>query len=199
MLCFRWLRLKLPAKQRQEKDQRQMSNEMHCHGNWRMLVLAAAALAYPLTETSYSLATTGGLKLEQKLVAWTTVTATMITMFILPKGISPAPRWQVALLAVPSTWMLGRAILGQSTLGEFFSPLLYIVGIASFAVFFPYAIYLLVRVANPNLGPLNGVRQWAILAVISFCFVVAGYAMGSLQNRFIEDSEVGLFQDRNAD
>jgi hypothetical protein len=173
-----------------------MSEHKHSDDNWRMLVLATAALAYPLTQTSYSLATTGVLQLEQKLVAWTTVTATMITLLLLPKQVSPAPRWQISLLAVPSVWMAGRAFLGQSTMGEFFSPILYVIGIASFALFFPYAIYLLVRVANPHFGPFNGLRQWSILVVISISFIVVGAVMGRFQDRFVDESATGLFQDR---
>ena len=152
-----------------------MAELSETEGKWRMLVVAAVALAYPLGQTGFELGAFGELSFENKFVAWIAVTATLIVFAVLPKQFVPVPRWQLWILAIPSLWVLGRFAIGVSGPGALVHPLVFTVGIVSFVICFPYAIYLIVRVANPGLTDIRGFRLWSILAAISGIFYCAGF------------------------
>jgi hypothetical protein len=58
----------------------------------------------------------------------------------------------------------------------------------SFALCVPYAIYLIVRIANPDLPDLRDTRLRIILALIAITFFGAGYGIG-LRNELFQTCE----------
>ncbi len=173
-----------------------MAELSETEGRWRMLIVAAVALAYPLGQTGFELGAYGELSFEHKFVAWTAVTATLIVFAVLPRQFVPVPRWQLWILAIPSLWMLGRFAIGVSSPGALVHPLIFAVGIVSFVICFPYAIYLIVRVANPGLTDIRGFRPWSMLAAIAVIFFVLGFLVGTWNEFFItcQDARIGRME-----
>ena len=173
-----------------------MAKFSETEARWRTLMVAAVALAYPLGLTGFQLGAYGELLFEHKLAAWTAVTATLIVFAVLPKQFVPVPRWQLWILAIPSLWMLGRFAIGVSGPGAHVHPLIFAVGIVSFVICFPYAIYLIVRVANPGLTDIRGFRLWSILAAIAGIFFVLGFLIGTWNEFFItcQDARIGRLE-----
>lgn len=159
---------------------------------WRTLIVAAVALAYPLGQTGFQLGAYGELLFQHRLVAWTAVTATLVVFAVLPKPFLPMPRWHMWFLTIPSFWMLGRFAIGISGPGALVHPVVFAIGIASFIFSFPYAIYLIVRVANPDLTDIRGFRHWSILAAIAGIFFVLGFLIGTWNEFFISCQEARI-------
>jgi hypothetical protein len=159
---------------------------------WRTLMVAAVALAYPLGQTGFQLGAYGELLFQHRLVAWTAVTATFCVFAVLPKAFMPVPRWHMWILAIPSLWMFVRFAIGISASGSLIHPVIYALGIASFVVCFPYAIYLIIRVANPDLTDIRGLRLWSILAAIAGIFFVLGYLIGTWSEYFVSCQEARI-------
>ncbi len=173
-----------------------MAKFSETEARWRTLMVAAVALAYPLGLTGFQLGAYGELLFEHKLAAWTAATATLIVFAVLPKQFVPVPRWHMWFLAIPSLWMLGRFAIGVSNPGALVHPLIFAFGIASFVICFPYTIYLIVRVANPDLTDIRGFRMWSMLAVIGGLFFVSGFLIGNWNELFItcQDAQIGRLE-----
>ncbi len=157
---------------------------------WRTLVVASVALAYPVGQTGFELGAYGELLFDNKLAAWITVTATLIVLVALPKKILPVPRAYLWFLAIPSLWVLGRFVIGVSNPGVLVHPVLFAAGAVSFALCVPYAIYLIVRIANPGLADLRDTRLRLSLAVIAVIFFGAGYGIGTRSELFLTCQEL---------
>ena len=159
---------------------------------WRTLVVAAVALAYPVGQTGFELGAYGELFFDNKLAAWITVTATLIVLCVLPKQHLPVPRSHLWFLAIPSLWLLARFAIGVTNPGALVHPVLFAVGGASFALCVPYAIYLIVRIANPGLADLRGTRLRLWLVAIAIIFFVAGYGIGKRNDLFLTCQELRI-------
>jgi hypothetical protein len=155
---------------------------------WRTLVVAAVALAYPVGQTGFELGAYGELFFGNKLSAWITVTATLVILVIVPRKKRMGLNVQIWILAIPSLWMLGRLIIGLSSPADVVHPLIFLGGAVSFALCVPYAIYLIVRIANPGLPDLRDTRLRIILALIAIAFFGAGYGIG-LRNELFQTCE----------
>jgi hypothetical protein len=165
-------------------------NEME--PKWRTLVVATVALAYPVGQTGFELGAYGELFFDNKLAAWITVTATLIVLCVLPKQHLPVPRWHLWFLAIPSLWLLARFAIGVTNPGALVHPVLFAVGGASFALCVPYAIYLIVRIANPGLADLRGTRLRLWLVAIAIIFFAAGYGIGTRNDLFLTCQELRI-------
>jgi hypothetical protein len=155
---------------------------------WRTLVIAAVALAYPVGMTGFELGAYGEIFFDNMLSAWITVTAVLIILVAVPRKKLPGHRMHIWVLAIPSLWMLGRFITGLSSPGDLVHPLLFVTGAISFALCVPYAIYLVVRIANPELPDLRETRMRIFLALIAIAFLGAGYGIG-LRNELFQTCE----------
>ncbi len=145
---------------------------------WRTLVIAAVALAYPVGQTGFELGAYGELFFDNKLSAWITVTATLVVLVIVPRKKLPVTRIYIWILAIPSLWLLGRFAIGLSSPNDVVHPLIFLGGAVSFALCFPYAIYLIVRIANPDLPDIRETRLRIVLALIAIAFFGTGYGIG---------------------
>jgi len=155
---------------------------------WRTLVVAAVALAYPVGMTGFELAAYGEILFDNMLGAWFTVTAVLVILVALPKRGMRLPRTHIWVLTFPSLWMLVRFIVGLSSPSDLIHPLLFVAGAMSFAICVPYAIYLVVRIANPELPDIRDTRLRIVLVVIAVAFFSAGYGIG-LRNELFQACE----------
>ncbi|MGI9372772.1 MAG: hypothetical protein ACR2OJ_09775 [Hyphomicrobiales bacterium] len=162
-----------------------MSDVEGTEASWRTLVVVAVTLAYPFAQTGFELGAYGELLFRHKLVAWTAVTATMIAFTFIPKELLPMPRWHLLFFTVPSLWLLGRFAMGVSSPGAQVHPLLFAAGIASFLICFPYAIYMVIRLANPELSDLHGIRSWLFVGAIAGLTFLMGFLTGQWNEYFI--------------
>lgn len=161
-------------------------------GRWRTFVIAAVTMAYPLGQTGFELGAHGELSFENTLFAWTAVSATLVVLMVMPKRLLPVPRWHLGFLAVPSIWMLGRWAAGVAGPGALVHPALFALGIVSFALCFPYAVYLIVRIANPALAEIRGARLWATLVAVGAAFLVFGFFIGTRNELFVSCQEARM-------
>ncbi len=155
---------------------------------WRTLVVAAVALAYPVGITGFELGAYGEIFFDNKMSAWLTVTATLVVLALVPRKKRVGLNVQIWILAIPSLWLLGRFAIGLSSPSDVVHPLIFVGGAVSFALCVPYAIYLIVRIANPDLPDLRDTRLRIILALIAITFFGAGYGMG-LRNELFQTCE----------
>ena len=155
---------------------------------WRTLVVAAVALAYPVGQTGFELGAYGELFFDNMLSAWITVTATLVVLALVPRKKRVGLNVQIWILAIPSLWMLGRLVIGLTSPSDVIHPLIFIGGAISFALCVPYAIYLIVRIANPDLPDLRDTRLRIVLALIAITFFAAGYGIG-LRNELFQTCE----------
>ena len=129
------------------------------------------------------------------LTAWITVTATMIVLLIVPAKQKQHLRAHTWVLAIPSFWIMFRLVAGYSDPSAMVHPVLFAIGAISFGLCVPYALYLVVRIANPGLSDLSEVRLRVILAVIAVFFMVSGYGIGLNLERFQSCEELELHGD----
>lgn len=151
----------------------------------RTLLVAAVAIAYPFGQTGFELGAYGELLFEHKLASWITVTAMLLVFAVLPKHYLPVPRSHLWFFAIPSLWMLGRFAIGVWSPGALVNPVLFALGIGSFVLCVPYAIYLIVRIANPGLANLRGTGPRLSLMAIAIIFFAAGYGIGVRNGLFL--------------
>ena len=89
--------------------------------------------------------------------------------------------------------MLGRFAIGVAGPGAIVvHPAVFAIGVASFAICFPYAIYLIVRVANPDLTEIRGLGHWSFLAAIGGTFFVLGFLIGNMNEFFVSCQEARI-------
>ena len=162
---------------------------------WRTLVVAAVALAYPIGQTGFELGAYGELFFDNKLAAWITVTATLIVLTAMPPKQLPVPRAHLWFLAIPSAWIIGRMIIGHSNPSALVHPLIFAIGAVSFALCVPYAIYLIVRIANPELSDLRDTRMRISLVLIAITFFIAGYGIGMRNELFMTCQDLRIHED----
>ena len=151
---------------------------------WRTLVVAAVALAYPVAQTGFEVGAYGELFFDNKFSAWITVTATLIVLAVIPRKKTEHLRVQIWILAIPSVWILFRLFVGYSSPGAIVHPVLFVAGAVSFAFCVPYAIYVIVRIANPGLPDLRETRLRVVLAVFAIIFFGIGYGIGLRNDLF---------------
>lgn len=173
-----------------------MAELSEAEGGWRTLMVTSVTLSYPLGQIGFDFGAYGELSFSHMLVAWICVTATLIIFSVLPKQFMPMPRWHILFLTIPSFWMLGRFVLGISSPGVLVHPVIFAVGIASYVFCFPYAIYLIVRVANPDLADIRGFRLWSILTVIAGVIFALAFFMGSWNEIYVscQDARIGRIE-----
>ena len=159
---------------------------------WRTRVVAAVALAYPVGQAGFELGAFGELSFSHKLVAWTAVTATFIALTVIPRKFLNIPRWQIWVLCIPSLWMLGRFAMGMTGLNPVTGPIFYVAGIVSFIICFPFAIYIVVRIANPDLADIRGLKSWLPLLAIGVLFFSLGYLIGTWNQLLISCQEARI-------
>jgi hypothetical protein len=162
---------------------------------WRTLVIAAVALAYPVGQTGFELGAYGELFFDNKLSGWITVTATLIVLAIVPRKKREGLNVRIWILAIPSVWMLFRLVVGLSSPNDLLHPALFVAGAVSFALCVPYAIYLIVRIANPDLPDLREPRLRVILAVLAISFFATGYGIGLRNDLFQTCEELQVYDE----
>jgi hypothetical protein len=162
-----------------------MAEDLPRAPQWRTLIVVLATLAYPFVQTGYEIGSHGDLQFQNKLIAWATVTATFIAFMLVPRRLVPIPRWHIWLLSIPTIWALGRIAVGTFGTNAVASPALYVAGIASFVLCLPYAIYLIVRTANPDLQAIEQIRLWILMAACACLFATAGFVAGRWNTFFL--------------
>ena len=160
---------------------------------WRTLLVASVALAYPVGQTGFELGAYGELFFGRMLAAWITVTATLIVLIIVPRKKSEHLQTHLWVLAIPSVWILFRLVAGYTSPEMALHPILFAIGTISFALCVPYALYLIVRIANPGLPELREPRLRVFLAVIAVFFAAAGYGIGLSHEKFLSCQELELY------
>ena len=151
---------------------------------WRTLLVATIALAYPVGKTGFELGAYGEIFFDRMLTAWITVTATMIVLMIVPAKKKQHLHAHIWVLAIPSVWILFRLVVGYTSPDDMLHPVLFAIGTISFMLCVPYALYLIVRIANPGLSDLREPRLRIILAFIAAFFLASGYGIGLSHEKF---------------
>ena len=158
---------------------------------YRTLVVATVALTFPVGQTGFQLGADGRVSFENLIVSWIAVTATMVALLVLPSTNRSRLNAKIWILAIPSIWILSRlavvAIWGPGTL---IHPALFVLGGISYALCVPYAIVLIVRIANPDLPPLSTPRLRMTLVSIAVVFFLLGYGIGLQHDLFLSCAEM---------
>jgi hypothetical protein len=157
----------------------------------RTFLICSIALAYHVGSAGFELAAYGELFYMRKITAWSTMTATLIALLVLPRAAANVSPWQFGVLAVPSIWLVGIMILGSHST-TITRPVLFMLATASYLVCLPYALYLIVEIVNPDLLNLEGWKPKARLAAVAIFFFLLGYGGGVRNDLFLtcEDFEI---------
>ncbi|MDJ0777146.1 MAG: hypothetical protein QNJ85_04725 [Gammaproteobacteria bacterium] len=165
----------------------------------RTFILFALTLAYPMFGAGFELGAYGELVYERKITAWAVVTAVWLGFALVPRNQTGIRNWQLLALAVPCLWLL--AIGFFSTAGEdpVTRPLVFTLGLVSYLLCFPLAVYLAIKVANPDLLNLHGWKPKAGIVAIGLLFVAAGYLIGDHNYLFLECGDFEIAGDMMPD
>lgn len=152
----------------------------------RTFILFALTLAYPMFGAGFELGAYGELIYERKITAWAVVTAVWLGFGLVPREQTGIRNWQLMALAVPCLWLLAAGFFSASGEDPVTRPLLFTLGLVSYLLCFPFAVYLAVRVVNPDLLNLQGWKPKAGILAIALLFIVAGYLIGDYNYLFLD-------------
>ena len=155
----------------------------------RTFILFALTLAYPMFGAGFELGAYSELIYERKITAWAVVTAMWLGFSLVPREQTGIRNWQLLALAVPCLWLLAAGFFSASGEDPVTKPLLFTLGLVSYLLCFPFAVYLAVKVVNPDLLNLQGWKPKAGIVAISLLFIVAGYLVGEHNYLFLNCSD----------
>ena len=158
----------------------------------RTFILFALTLAYPMFGAGFELGAYGELIYERKITAWAVVTAAWLGFGLVPRAQTGIRNWQLFALAVPCLWLLAVAIFSGSGEDPLTRPLLFMLGLVSYLLCFPFAVYLVAKVVNPDLLNLGGWKPKAGILAIALLFIVAGYLIGGYNYLFLSCNDFEL-------
>lgn len=158
----------------------------------RTFLICAIALAFPFWSAGFELGAYGELFYIRKITAWSTVTAALVALLLIPRKAAPVSPLQLLILAVPSIWLLVAAAIGAQSGGEVLRPVLFVLGTASYLFCLPYAVYLIVQIINPEILSLEGWGPKVRLVALAVVFVAVGFGVGARNDLFMtcQDFEV---------
>ena len=158
----------------------------------RSFILIGVAVAYPAWDVGFELGAFGRIFFDKLFMVWAISTALLITLLIVPRKKLPIPAIALVMTGFPSIWLILAMLTRASPESADLRLFLFITGLVSYLACFPYAIYMAVSIAYPNL--LSAKRRRPRIALLSiivglFC---TGYLMGSHHQRLLtcEDFEV---------
>jgi hypothetical protein len=158
----------------------------------RTFILFALTLAYPMFGAGFELGAYGELIYERKITAWAVVTAVWLGFGLVPRTQTGIRNWQLFALAVPCLWLLMVGFISAADGVAITRPIVFMLGLVSYLLCFPFAVYLVVKVVNPELLNLQGWKPKAGILAIALLFIVAGYLIGGHNYLFLgcDDFEV---------
>jgi len=145
----------------------------------RTFLVCAIALAYPVGMAGFELGAYGELFYDRKIAAWCTVTGALVALLLLPRRFAPVSRWHYLFLTIPSLWILLATAIGSHSGGEIVRPVLFWLGLLSYLLCLPYAIFLIVEIINPDFLALGGLKPKMRLVLIGLFFFGAGFITGA--------------------
>lgn len=157
----------------------------------RSFILIGIAVAFPAWDVGFELGAFGRIFFDKLFMVWAISTTLLILLVIVPGHKLPVPAFAYAATAFPSVWLILAMLTRASPESADLRLFLFITGLVSYLACFPYAIYMAVSIAYPNLLVAKRKRpKLALLAVIVILFT-AGYLMGSHHQRLLtcEDFE----------
>lgn len=131
-------------------------DNVEIHPQARTFILFALTLAYPMFGAGFELGAYGELIYERKITAWAVVTAVWLGFGLVPREQTGIKNWQLLALAVPCLWLLAAGFFSASGADPITRPLMFTLGLVSYLLCFPFAVYLAVKVVNPDLLNLYG-------------------------------------------
>ncbi len=158
----------------------------------RSFILVCAAVAYAAWDVGFELGAFGRIFFEKLFMVWSISTALFIALLVMPKNRVRIPRLALLTTAFPSIWLVLALSARASPETHELRYLLFSAGLVSYLACFPYAIYMAVSLAYPDLMRTEKLRpKITVLAIIVVLFA-AGYIMGTHHNRLMtcEDFEV---------
>lgn len=152
-------------------------------------IMIALTLAYPMFGAGFELGAYGELIYERKVTAWTVVTAVWLGFILVPREQTGIRNWQLLVLIVPCIWLIAAGYIRASDADSILRPLLFILGLVSYLLCLPFAIFLVVKVVNPKLLNLQGWKPKLRILAIVMLFIVAGYLFGGQNYLFLSCSD----------
>jgi hypothetical protein len=151
----------------------------------KTFLICAIAMAFPLGGAGFELGAYGELFYSRKITAWSTVTAALVALSVIPRRITGVKIWQLCVLAIPSVWAVLAQILGSHTGGQITRPVLFTLATLSYVFCLPYAIYLVVQIINPDLLKISSWKPRMAVIGIGILFVLLGYVGGRNNDWFM--------------
>jgi len=161
----------------------------------RTFLLAAVALAAPAGETGFQLGAWGAVHYTRPMGAWAIVTSLFLALQLVPRKKLPVPGAYLVVLLVPSVWILLKMFMLETTGDKIHHPLLFGLGIASYLFCLPFALYLIIKIINPDLLDLQGLRPKLSLAAVLLTLFLIGFGLGKNNDRFIRCEDFAIAGD----
>lgn len=151
----------------------------------RTYLLSAVAMAAPAGETGFQLGAWGEVFYSRPMGAWAVVTSLLLALLLVPRKKLPVPPVYLLVLMIPSVWILLKMFRLDTTGGEIFHPVLFGLGIISYALCLPFAVYLVIQIINPELLDLKGLRSKLSLTAVLLTMFFIGLTLGRHNNLFV--------------
>ncbi len=155
----------------------------------RTFILCLLALAYPMFSSGFELGAYGELIYERKMTALAIATAVWLGFCLVPRTQTGIRNWQLVVLAVPSIWLLSVGFFSTSFDHEIVKPVLFGLGLVSCLLCFPFAVYLAVKVINPEFLDLSGWPPKIGIVMAALSFLLVGFLIGDNHSLFLTCSE----------
>jgi hypothetical protein len=158
----------------------------------RTFLLLAVALAYPAWDVGFEVGVYGQVFFEKVFTAWAVSTALLIAFVAtarLRKLLRPLGWWAMCM---PTVWLLVLLVFRSMPHHRTIGVVLFALGLVTYVACLPYALYVGLSVAYPDLLDLRGKRPKLLLLLLVGGLLAAGFGIGRNHRWFLtcEDFEI---------
>jgi hypothetical protein len=146
----------------------------------RTFVLMVAGASVPVFMLGFNLGAFGTIFFNHYFAVWAVATTTLIASIVLRARWKP-PLWGLAVLALPSVWMLADFFSGDDATSAGLFDAIYLISLLAL----PYLVYVVAKLISPDYFQLKGLRLRGGVVVIVLAVFGAGVFVGAQNQRFL--------------
>jgi hypothetical protein len=151
----------------------------------RSLILISVAAAFGAWDIGFELGAFGRIFFEKLFMVWSISTALLIALIVVPRDRSRVPFVALFVTAFPSFWLLLALLVRASPDSPDLRLALFLSGLVVYLACFPYAIYMGLSLAYPDLLKNTQRRPKIALLLVVVTLFAAGYLMGANHHRLV--------------
>jgi hypothetical protein len=145
-------------------------------------IVTVAALSVAIWDVAFNLGAFGVIFYNRIFAIWVAATAVLVACLLLPKHVSPIPRINLLLMALPTLWFLVTAIDHQTDTN--LNGLIIAIGLLVYFIGLPYTLWVVFSLTHSDLVQLPRLLAMKVGTFLVIVGVV-GYLVGSFNFFFL--------------